>query len=163
VVMPGVLVVQSPAFKAEGEAAVRRFCAAYRPDEAFNAFPLVVLVDDSDFAARSLDNWLWGAFTRSDPAADLYGVAAVTMKMQCDLKSVISRASLRPPAAPTSTCPRSTRFDQCSTPCSIAGSRSPDSIFACSVLSTTIRPARRTVSTSISALPRKFEPTTFRC
>ena len=34
---------------------------------------LVVVVDDPDFAAASWDNFLWVAFTRSDPATDLYG------------------------------------------------------------------------------------------
>jgi 4-hydroxy-3-polyprenylbenzoate decarboxylase len=35
-----------------------------------------VLVDDSEFVARSLRNWLWVTFTRSDPAADLHGAGA---------------------------------------------------------------------------------------
>ena len=34
---------------------------------------LVVVVDDPAFAAGSWDNFLWVAFTRSDPATDLYG------------------------------------------------------------------------------------------
>ena len=38
----------------------------------------MLLVDDSDFAARTLNNWLWVTFTRSNPAADVYGVAAFT-------------------------------------------------------------------------------------
>ena len=36
----------------------------------------MVLADDSDFTARSLDNFLWVTFTRSDPAADLDGIGA---------------------------------------------------------------------------------------
>ncbi|MGB1699917.1 MAG: 3-octaprenyl-4-hydroxybenzoate carboxy-lyase, partial [Nannocystaceae bacterium] len=39
-----------------------------------DAFPLVVVADDADFAARSLHNLLWTTFTRSDPAADLHGI-----------------------------------------------------------------------------------------
>jgi 4-hydroxy-3-polyprenylbenzoate decarboxylase len=38
-----------------------------------DAFPLVLVVDDSDWASKSNDRWIWLAFTRSDPAADLYG------------------------------------------------------------------------------------------
>jgi 4-hydroxy-3-polyprenylbenzoate decarboxylase len=38
------------------------------------AFPLIVVVDDSQFAARTLDNFLWTTFTRSDPARDVYGI-----------------------------------------------------------------------------------------
>jgi 4-hydroxy-3-polyprenylbenzoate decarboxylase len=35
-----------------------------------------VIVDDSDFASRSLDNFLWTTFTRANPAADIYGVGS---------------------------------------------------------------------------------------
>jgi 4-hydroxy-3-polyprenylbenzoate decarboxylase len=38
--------------------------------------PLVVIVDDSEFTAKTLDNFLWVVFTRSDPAVDLYGIGA---------------------------------------------------------------------------------------
>ena len=33
-----------------------------------------MVVDNSDFAARSLNNFLWTTFTRSDPAADVFGI-----------------------------------------------------------------------------------------
>ncbi|MEZ6107562.1 MAG: hypothetical protein R3B96_15950 [Pirellulaceae bacterium] len=37
---------------------------------------MIVLVDDSEFTARSLNNWLWVTFTRSNPALDIDGVSA---------------------------------------------------------------------------------------
>jgi 4-hydroxy-3-polyprenylbenzoate decarboxylase len=40
--------------------------------------PLVVVVDDSRFTARSWDNFLWVTFTRSDPATDTYGGGSFT-------------------------------------------------------------------------------------
>ncbi|MBI1347472.1 UbiD family decarboxylase [bacterium] len=43
-------------------------------DHALNQFPLIVLVDDSEFTARTLNNWLWVTFTRSNPATDIHGV-----------------------------------------------------------------------------------------
>ena len=44
-------------------------------------FPLIVLVDDSEFTARTLNNFLWVTFTRSDPANDVYGIgASITRK-----------------------------------------------------------------------------------
>jgi 4-hydroxy-3-polyprenylbenzoate decarboxylase len=43
------------------------------------AFPLVVLVDDSEFCARNLENFLWVTFTRSNPAVDLSGIGASTV------------------------------------------------------------------------------------
>ena len=39
-----------------------------------SAFPLVVVVDDSGFAAKTLENFLWTTFTRSNPASDIYGI-----------------------------------------------------------------------------------------
>ena len=39
---------------------------------------LVIVVDDGDFACASWDNFLWTAFTRSDPATDLYGAHEFT-------------------------------------------------------------------------------------
>lgn len=37
-------------------------------------FPLVLLVDDSQFTAATLNNFLWVTFTRANPSHDLYGV-----------------------------------------------------------------------------------------
>lgn len=80
--LPGVLAVQAPPFVAgaEEEPAVRRFCDAYRPDDPINQFPMIVLVDDSAFAGQSLNNFLWATFTRSNPAADVHGVASFTVQ-----------------------------------------------------------------------------------
>jgi 4-hydroxy-3-polyprenylbenzoate decarboxylase len=39
-------------------------------------FPLIVLVDESEFTARTLNNFLWVTFTRSNPAEDIHGVGA---------------------------------------------------------------------------------------
>src|SRR4029077_4762627 len=50
-----------------------RFCESAACD-----FPLVVLVDDSNFTARSLNNLLWVTFTRSNPAVDIAGISATT-------------------------------------------------------------------------------------
>jgi 4-hydroxy-3-polyprenylbenzoate decarboxylase len=34
----------------------------------------IVLVDDSGFCARNLDNFLWVTFLRSNPSRDTYGI-----------------------------------------------------------------------------------------
>ncbi|MCI0704279.1 MAG: UbiD family decarboxylase [Planctomycetia bacterium] len=53
------------------------FDSAFRiPHSAFEKFPLLVVVDDSNFTARTLANFLWVVFTRSDPAQDVHGVGA---------------------------------------------------------------------------------------
>lgn len=65
---PGCLVVQAPSHTSDPEAAQR-----VANDPAFTDWPLIALVDDAERAARSSINFLWTAFTRFDPASDLYG------------------------------------------------------------------------------------------
>ncbi|REK19128.1 MAG: UbiD family decarboxylase [Planctomycetota bacterium] len=77
--LPGVLAVAGPPLEAaeQGcESRVEAFCRAIAPDDAIRGFPLLVIVDDAEFAARTLNNFLWVTFTRSNPAADVYGVDA---------------------------------------------------------------------------------------
>ena len=40
--------------------------------------PLFIIVDDSQFAGETLNNFLWVTFTRSNPATDIYGVDSWT-------------------------------------------------------------------------------------
>src|SRR5207248_74905 len=75
VVLPGVLAVEGPAYRAV-DASTRRFCESIPPEGPIHAFPLVLVVDDSEFVARSLRNVLWVTFTRSNPAADIDGLGA---------------------------------------------------------------------------------------
>ena len=72
VCLPGVLAVKGP------NAASALADTLHDQAADLTGFPLVLLVDDSDFAARSLNNWLWVTFTRSDPAADVHGAGAFT-------------------------------------------------------------------------------------
>src|SRR5262249_35694578 len=80
VCFPGILAVQGPRFTVakgeETEPGIERFCRAFDVTAALNAFPLVLVVDDSDFTAQSRNNFLWVAFTRSNPAADLHGIGS---------------------------------------------------------------------------------------
>lgn len=76
VCMPGVLAVQGPAYASEGAPALARFCREQAVASPLNQFAWVVLVDDSDFAARNIENFVWVTFTRSDPAPDTDGIGA---------------------------------------------------------------------------------------
>ncbi len=79
VALPGILTVRGPAYRPDSSgdraqpASVLPDLRRVRPDRRF---PLVVVVDDSEFAARSERNFLWVTFTRSNPAADIDGIAA---------------------------------------------------------------------------------------
>ncbi|MDY0166093.1 MAG: UbiD family decarboxylase [Thermoguttaceae bacterium] len=77
VFLPGILVVSGPPYRHDPngvEAGVARFCQAYKREDAINGFPLIVVVDDSAFTARNLENFLWTTFTRSNPASDVHGI-----------------------------------------------------------------------------------------
>jgi 4-hydroxy-3-polyprenylbenzoate decarboxylase len=89
--LPGVLAVQ-------GRGDLGEFCSKLNPSLPF---PLVVLVDDSDFTARTLNNFLWVTFTRSNPAADIDGVGAFTRQKHwgCEGPLVID-ARIKPHHAP---------------------------------------------------------------
>lgn len=72
--LPGVLMVAGPAFTQEPQAGAR--LAAHFEGLNLPNFPLVVLCDDSAFAAQTLNNFLWVTFTRSNPSHDVYGAYA---------------------------------------------------------------------------------------
>lgn len=45
----------------------------HRMDE-LSGVPLLIVTDDVDFTAASLNNFLWVAFTRTNPSHDIYGI-----------------------------------------------------------------------------------------
>jgi 4-hydroxy-3-polyprenylbenzoate decarboxylase len=104
VCLPGVLAVRAPAWApaAEGMAAdFAAFCAAFRAGDPLCAFPLVALVDDSEFCSRSLDNFLWVTFSRSNPAADVGGIEAATVSKHWGCRgSLVIDARRKPQHAP---------------------------------------------------------------
>jgi 4-hydroxy-3-polyprenylbenzoate decarboxylase len=62
---------------------------------------LIVIVDDSHFTATSLNNFLWVVFTRSNPAADLYGVGSFIEQKHWGCRgSLVIDARIKPHHAP---------------------------------------------------------------
>jgi 4-hydroxy-3-polyprenylbenzoate decarboxylase len=71
-VLPGVLAIGGPAFS---EADPQRLADALEGQrEVLDGIALIVLVDDPTFTARTLANFLWVTFTRSNPSHDVHGV-----------------------------------------------------------------------------------------
>jgi 4-hydroxy-3-polyprenylbenzoate decarboxylase len=110
IALPGILAVECSVRAASVSdrppslmrpAQTEQFCAAIGSDHPLNRFPLVVLVDDSDFTARNLNNFLWVAFTRSNPAADIDGIGSFTRQKHwgCTGALVID-ATIKPHHAP---------------------------------------------------------------
>jgi 4-hydroxy-3-polyprenylbenzoate decarboxylase len=104
--LPGILAVQAPPYSKpepsiEATTDVRSFTEACHPGEGIDGFPLIILVDDSDFTTRSLNNFLWVTFTRSNPAADIHGIGSFTRQKHwgCDGALIID-ARTKPHHAP---------------------------------------------------------------
>ncbi len=80
-VLPGILAVAGPPFASGREGGDERLTAILARldvEHPLNRFPLVVLVDDSQFVSESVHNFLWTTFTRSNPASDVYGIGCFT-------------------------------------------------------------------------------------
>ncbi len=79
-VLPGIAVIKGPncrqSDRASARAAIKLLLQRLSQNSRSEGLPLLVVVDDSEFAARTFDNFLWITFTRSDPALDVYGVGA---------------------------------------------------------------------------------------
>ncbi|HJV65760.1 MAG TPA: UbiD family decarboxylase [Geomonas sp.] len=102
--LPGVLAIQGPPCttpKGEQDTLMERLCDCLAGGAGLDSLPLIVVCDDSRFTAASLNNFLWVTFTRSDPAADIYGVGASTTCKQwgCQGPLVID-ARVKPHHAP---------------------------------------------------------------
>ncbi|HEY2760582.1 MAG TPA: UbiD family decarboxylase [Pirellulales bacterium] len=102
--LPGILAIRGP--KCVGsdstqDQSLSQFCRALAQNDKLAGFPLIVVVDDSEFTARSLANFLWVTFTRSNPAADVDGIGSF-----CENKhwgctgSLVIDARLKPHHAP---------------------------------------------------------------
>ncbi len=102
--LPGVVAIAGPPFSPrdeEREPAIERFCTAVGMNHPLNAFPLVVIVDDSDFTSRALNNFLWVTFTRSNPAADVHGVGEFVREKHWGCRgSLVIDARIKPHHAP---------------------------------------------------------------
>lgn len=98
-VMPGVLAVRAPRFSSPAEA--EAFASSFRASDAIARFPLVVLVDDAEFTARTLHNFLWVTFTRSNPAIDVHGIEASYAHKSWGCRgSLVIDARIKPHHAP---------------------------------------------------------------
>ncbi len=101
--LPGILVLQGNKFS--------DYNFAKKEFENFNfeikeknidlkGFPLIVVVDDSNFTSETLKNWLWVTFTRSNPSHDIYGINPKTEFKHFGCDNVIIDARIKPHHAP---------------------------------------------------------------
>jgi 4-hydroxy-3-polyprenylbenzoate decarboxylase len=103
IVMPGVMVIQGPAFSdiQAAEKEMSMLADSFSSFKFRNNLPLVVIADDAEFAGRNISNFLWTTFTRSNPSHDIYGVNSTTRYKHwgCDPPLIID-ARLKPHHSP---------------------------------------------------------------
>jgi 4-hydroxy-3-polyprenylbenzoate decarboxylase len=102
--LPGVVTLKARAFEADAsgeDAWLPRLCDALGGSGALASFPLIVLCDDSDECARTLESFLWVTFTRSDPARDVHGVRSFVRRKHWGAEgSLVIDARQKPHHAP---------------------------------------------------------------
>ena len=98
--LPGVLLIQGPAFEESSRCQVFEDLSTQLQAQ-IAGFPLLVLVDDSPFASESLANFLWITFTRSNPSMDVYGVGGKIIDKHFSAgKAMVIDARIKPHHAP---------------------------------------------------------------
>ena len=102
--LSGILLIEGPAcseYRPGEDLSLLRFCKKFTTDDPINNFPLIIVVDDSEFCTATLNNWLWVCFTRSNPATDIYGIGSSTVAKHWGCNgSLVIDARIKPHHAP---------------------------------------------------------------
>ncbi len=74
-ILPGILGITIQPFKDYTTAETEiNSLVSYLHHQDLKGYPLVVISDDSEFTAATINNFVWVTFTRSNPSHDIYGV-----------------------------------------------------------------------------------------
>ena len=96
IILPGILALEGDRASARGD-----LIRSLRSLPPLARFRWIVLVDDSQFVAESLRNFLWVTFTRTNPATDVDGVDAFTADKHWGCRGpLVIDARLKPHHAP---------------------------------------------------------------
>ncbi|MFC1225835.1 UbiD family decarboxylase [Pedobacter sp. BG31] len=102
IAMPGILVLQGNKYKnAEKTAAEMAMLNMALMNQDLSGLPLIILADDALFTAATVNNFVWVTFTRSNPAADIYGINDFTINKHWGCKGpLVIDARKKPHHAP---------------------------------------------------------------
>jgi 4-hydroxy-3-polyprenylbenzoate decarboxylase len=104
IVMPGVIAVTAGKYtdKPSGDKDVF-YLSSHLSNSGvdLSSFPLLIICDDSDFVSKTLNNFLWVTFTRSNPSHDIHGVDSFIANKHWGCNgSLIIDARIKPHHAP---------------------------------------------------------------
>ncbi len=100
-VQKGILAIKSPKFRenTEGYRQAEELCQ-YLANFDFKHIPMVIMVDDSDFVAKTVNNFVWVTFTRANPSHDIHGINAKTVFKHWGCDTMVIDARIKPHHAP---------------------------------------------------------------
>jgi 4-hydroxy-3-polyprenylbenzoate decarboxylase len=103
-VMPGIIAIEGNKYSTEEYISkeIKQLTSFFSNIEhLISNFPLIVICDDSDFTSKTLNNFLWVTFTRSNPSHDIHGVNGfIENKHWGCCGSMIIDARIKPHHAP---------------------------------------------------------------
>lgn len=78
-IMPGIAALQANRFENYDQAAKEMMSLQEQlKDRDLNELPMIIVCDDAEFQAASLNNFLWATFTKTNPSHDIYGINSFT-------------------------------------------------------------------------------------
>jgi 4-hydroxy-3-polyprenylbenzoate decarboxylase len=102
-IMPGIISIQLPAFTNYANAAIEMSqlneLLQVEKDTLLST-PMIIVSDDADFTSAKLNNFLWVAFTRTNPSHDIYGINSFTENKHWGCDTVVFDARKKPHHAP---------------------------------------------------------------
>ena len=101
-VMPGVIAIQTTTFNTyQAAAAEMDLLSNQLATQPLHDVVMIIVADDATFVADKLNNFLWVAFTRTNPSHDIYGVQSTTQNKHWGCKGpLILDARRKPHHAP---------------------------------------------------------------
>jgi 4-hydroxy-3-polyprenylbenzoate decarboxylase len=104
-VMPGVAAIQTKSYQNEYETSVELSSLQSQltdKGDLTQGLPLMIWCDDAAFTAKNMKNFLWVAFTRSNPSHDIYGIDSFQEHKHWGCRGpLIIDARIKPHHAPT--------------------------------------------------------------
>ena len=103
-IMPGVVALQLNKYASHQDAIkemalLNEGLANHHQD--LQSIPMIIVCDDADFTAQTINNFVWVAFTRCNPSHDIHGIAAFTENKHWGCKGpIILDARIKPHHAP---------------------------------------------------------------